>query len=119
MLSVNFANCLADAIGIDHGLTAPELFGLEARLRDAAQSVQQQANAGKLGIVDLPNNTAEAKKIMSWAKKTKESFDTLVILGIGGSALGNIAVQQALRSPYWNLQDKKARKGWLRLFVFD
>ena len=119
MLSVNFTNCLADSIGLEHGLTEPELYGMETRLKDAHESVFRQANAGKLGFVDLPNNSEEAKKIMSWARKTRSSFDTLVVLGIGGSALGNIAVQNALRSPYWNLLDNKTRKGWLRLFVFD
>jgi glucose-6-phosphate isomerase len=119
MLSVNFTNCLVDSIGITHGLTEPELFGMETRLKDAHESVIRQANAGKLGFVDLPNNTEEAKKIMSWARKAKGSFDTLVVLGIGGSALGNIAVQEALHPTYWNLGDKKARKGWMRLFVFD
>jgi len=119
MLSVNFANCLVGSIGVEHGLAEHDLFGLEARLKDAHQNVLQQANAGKLGFVDLPNNTDEAKKIMSWARKVRGSFDTLVVLGIGGSALGNVAVQQALRPAYWNLGDKKARKGWLRLFVFD
>jgi glucose-6-phosphate isomerase len=119
MLSINFTNCLADAIGIEHGLTEHELFGLETRLKEAHESVARQANAGKLGFIDLPTHTEEAKKIMSWAKKLRGSFDTLVVLGIGGSALGNIAVQTALCSPYWNQGDKKARKGWLRLFVFD
>ncbi len=119
MLSVNFTNCLADTIGIDRGLTEPELFGLESRLGAAHESVMRQANAGKLGFVDLPNNTDEAKKIMSWARKVRGSFDTLVVLGIGGSALGNISMQQALKPLYWNMEDKKVRKGWLRLFVFD
>ena len=107
MLSVNFANCLVGSIGVEHGLAEHDLFGLEARLKDAHQSVMQQANAGKLGFVDLPNNTDEAKKIMSWARKVRGSFDTLVVLGIGGSALGNIAVQQALRPAYWNLSGQK------------
>src|ERR1035437_7089698 len=119
MLSVNFTNCLANSIGIEHGLTEPELFGLETRLKEAQESVLRQANTGKLGFVDLPNHIDEAKKIMSWAKKVRGSFDTVVVLGIGGSALGNIAMQQALRPIYWNLADKEARKGWLRLFVFD
>src|ERR1051326_8388425 len=119
MLSVNFTNCLAEAIGAEHGLSEAELFGLEPRLRNAHESVMRQADAGKLGFVDLPNNSDEAKKIMSWARRVRGSFDTIVVLGIGGSALGAIAVQQALRSLYWNWGDKKARKGWLRLFVFD
>lgn len=119
MLSLNFTNCLADAIGIDHGLTEPELFGLETRLGAAHENVMRQADAGKLGFVDLPNNSEEAKKIMSWARKARGSFDTFVVLGIGGSALGPIAIQEALRPMYWNLGNSKARKGWLRIFVFD
>jgi glucose-6-phosphate isomerase len=119
MLSVNFTNCLVDSIGLAHGLSEPELFGMETRLKEAHQSVTRQANAGKLGFVDLPDNTEEAKKIMSWARKMRASFDTVVVLGIGGSALGNIAVQQALHPPYWNMGDKTTRKGYLRLFVFD
>jgi glucose-6-phosphate isomerase len=119
MLSLNFTNCLADSIGIEHGLTEPELFGLEPRLKEAFASVLRQANAGKLGFVDLPNNTEEAKRIAAWARRTRGSFDTMVVLGIGGSALGTIALQQALRPPYWNLHGKKARHGWLRLFVYD
>src|SRR5207302_8388608 len=105
MLSVNFTNCLVDSIGLAHGLSEPELFGMEMRLKEAHESVMRRANAGKLGFVDLPNNTEEAKKIMSWARRARESFDTLVVLGIGGSALGNIAVQNALRPTYWNLGD--------------
>jgi len=119
MLSVNFTNCFVDSIGLSHGLTEHEWLGLEPRLKDAHRNVMQQATAGKLGFVDLPNNTEEARKIMSWARRVRGSFDTLVVLGIGGSALGNIALQQALRPAYWNLGEKKARKGWLRLFVFD
>jgi glucose-6-phosphate isomerase len=119
MLSLNFTNCLVDSIGLAHGLSEPELFGMEGRLKSAHENVMRQADAGKLGFVDLPGHSEEAKKIMRWAGKTKGSFDTLVVLGIGGSALGNIAVQQALKPTYWNLTDKKVRKGWLRLFVFD
>ncbi len=119
MLSLNFTNCLVDSIGLSHGLSEPELYGMEAKLKSAHESVIHQADAGKLGFVDLPNQSDEARKIMSWAKKKRGSFDTLVVLGIGGSALGNIAIQNALRSPYWNMGDKKSRKGWLRLFVFD
>jgi len=119
MLSLNYAHCLSDSIGIDHGLMEPEIFGLQSRLQEAHNAVQRMGTSGKLGFLDLPDQSAEARRIMTWARKTRNSFDTLVVLGIGGSALGNNAVQQALRSPYWNLKDRKDRKGWLRLFVLD
>lgn len=119
MLSLNFRNCLSDTIGLSHGLMEPELFGLQGRLQESHTGVDRQTQAGKLGFVDLPDRVEEARKIMAWAKKKKASFDTLVVLGIGGSALGNNAIQQALRPLTWNLLDRKARKNNLRLFVYD
>ncbi|HVO32830.1 MAG TPA: glucose-6-phosphate isomerase [Elusimicrobiota bacterium] len=119
MLSLNYSHCLSDSIGVDHGLMEPEILGLQTRLQEAHSAVARMASAGKLGFVDLPKESAEAKRIMAWARKKRGSFDTLVVLGIGGSALGNMAVQQALRTPYWNLLPPKERGGWLRLFVFD
>lgn len=119
VLSLNFTHCLMDSIGLGHGLSEPELYGMEAKLKSAHENVSRLADAGKLGFLDLPNQSDEARKIASWARRAKGKFDTLVVLGIGGSALGNIAIQNALRSAYWNLSDKKTRKGGLRLFVYD
>jgi glucose-6-phosphate isomerase len=45
-------------------------------------------------------------------------FENLVVLGIGGSALGNIALQTALNPPYYNLLPARLRRG-PRLFVMD
>jgi len=119
MLSMNFSNCLSDTIGLSHGLMEPELFGLQGRLQEAHAAVDRQAQAGKLGFVDLPDRLDDARKIAAWARKKRDQFDTLVVLGIGGSALGNNAMQQALRPLTWNLLDRKTRKGGMRLFVFD
>ena len=119
MLSLHYANCLSESIGMDHGLLDHELSALQNRLNDAHHNLRQQGTSGKIGFMDLPHHKEEAQKIMSWAKKIKGPFDTLVVIGIGGSALGSAAIQQALRAPYWNFLDKKERKGGLRLFVLD
>ena len=110
MLSLNYANCLSDTIGLDHGLLDHELSSLQNRLNDAHHNLRQQNTSGKIGFIDLPHHAEEAKKIMSWAKKTKGQFDTLVVLGMGGSALGNTAIGDALHPAYWNMLDKKERK---------
>jgi glucose-6-phosphate isomerase len=44
--------------------------------------------------------------------------ENLVVLGIGGSALGNIALHAALTPPTWNLMPRQQRNG-PRLFVLD
>lgn len=119
MLSLNYANVLSDTIGMDHGLMDHELTSLQTRLNDAHHNVRQLATSGKVGFMDLPHQKEEARKIMAWAKKARGQFDTFVVLGIGGSALGNNAIQSALRPATWNLLDKKERKGGMRIFVLD
>src|SRR5882762_6451332 len=119
MLQIQTRNCFSNAIGMEHGLMEPEFFGLQSRLNEAHANLERLGTSGKLGFMDLPYQTSEARSILSFARKKRAVFDTLVVLGIGGSALGNNAIQQALRPIYWNLQDRDVRKGWLRLFVLD
>jgi glucose-6-phosphate isomerase len=119
MLSVDFSHCLTDAIGMERGVMEQELSGLQSRLQEAHVAVERLGTTGKAGFIDLPRQTAEAKQILRWARKMRTFYENLVVLGIGGSALGNIAIQQALRPLTWNLRDRAERKGWLRLFVID
>jgi glucose-6-phosphate isomerase len=46
-------------------------------------------------------------------------FDDIIVLGIGGSALGPIALRTALLKPAWNTLDKNARVNQPRLHVLD
>ncbi len=119
MLRLDFAHCMSDAIGMERGLMPPEFAGMQPKLAEAHAGVDRLWKSGKLGFMDLPNHSAEARAIQVYAKKARGEFDTLVVLGIGGSALGNICIQQALRPAYWNQMDPKARKGWMRLYVLD
>ena len=46
-------------------------------------------------------------------------FDNILVLGIGGSALGGLAVTEALLKPYWNLLTKEERNNFPRIFFLD
>ena len=46
-------------------------------------------------------------------------FENILVLGIGGSALGGIAVTEALLKPYWNLLSEEQREGMPRIFFLD
>ena len=52
------------------------------------------------------------------AKSVREQFDTFVVLGIGGSALGPIAVQQALNHLHYN-ELPAEKRGGPRFYVED
>ena len=64
------------------------------------------------------NQKTITEEINATAKRINDSFDTFVLLGIGGSALGPIAVQQALNHLHYNELPAEKRPG-ARLFVED
>jgi len=69
---------------------------------------------------NLPFNQADiVRDIEEYVELMKPQIDTFVVLGIGGSALGPMAVQQALNHPYYNELPSKKRKGYPRLYVVD
>ena len=87
----------------------------------AAANQAVQAGRGKnwLGWTELPYNQGEiVEKIEKVAQRVRENFDTFVVLGIGGSALGPIAVQQALNHLHYN-ELPAEKRGGPRLYVED
>ena len=56
-----------------------------------------------MGWTELPYDQKEVvEDILAAAKDIRKKFDAFVVLGIGGSALGPIAVMQALRHMRYN-----------------
>lgn len=72
-----------------------------------------QRNQGFHSIVD---NETVANKILVFASNIKGEYDDIVVLGIGGSALGTICLQQSLKHLYEN---DLAREEWPHLHVLD
>lgn len=118
MIKLDYSNCMTDFVG-EQGIYLDALNSLKGKLANAHNAVGQKKSAGKLGFMELPYKAEEAKKIKAVAKKLKVKYSDFVVAGIGGSALGAVALQTALRPLAWNLLDKKKRGGWLRLFVLD
>lgn len=112
-LDVN--NMFTDKVGEDHGFSHQEVGKFEERVKEAHTSLQEE----KPGFMELPYNQEEiVKDIKELVEECQGDFDNFVVLGIGGSALGNIALQTALNDPYYNYNEEK-RGGKPRLFVPD
>ncbi|MBU1356446.1 MAG: glucose-6-phosphate isomerase [Candidatus Edwardsbacteria bacterium] len=114
----DYNNLMADRLGA-YGLSQA---GLETSGRLAAQASQwfyAKREAGKMDFFDLPDTNQHLKASLKMAAKCKGKYHDLVVLGIGGSALGTIAIHSALNPPTYNLQDKKTRRGRPRLWVLD
>lgn len=116
-ISLYYKNVMADIIGTEHGITADQLDRLANDTRPAIAECNRQRQAGIIPYRDLPYQQQYAKDVKAVAADIKDGCENFVVLGIGGSALGNIALQTAL-NPYMYNTDPKQRKG-PRLFVFD
>ena len=109
---------------IDGGISDAEWRDAGARFADAYAAVERERASGALGFFDLPEDRALHQQSLDVVQRVRarsgaDALSDVVVLGIGGSALGPIALRTALRPPQWNLLDDAARKGEPRLHVLD
>ncbi len=124
MLTIDYANCLADRVG-NHGLDAARI-GPGSDLAKAGASLTAKLaktrGTGWERWRELPMGAmrkAHTEAVHALVAEREGRFENLVVLGIGGSALGNIALQAALNKPTWNLMSREERGGRPRVFVLD
>ena len=116
-IKLYYKNVTADAIGSEHGISGEQLTELEEKTKPLISQLNAEKKAGKTPYRDLPFNADIAQSVKNLAAEIKPNCENFVVLGIGGSALGNIALQTAL-NPYMYNIDEKQRTG-PRMFVFD
>jgi glucose-6-phosphate isomerase len=118
MLLLDYGNALSSAIGGTHGLSPQELERGEKELTAAVERIEQQRRRGEHRYRELPSDRTMLAQVRAALRRYRGRFENLVVLGIGGSALGNIALQTALNPPLYNLLPARRRSG-PRLFVMD
>jgi glucose-6-phosphate isomerase len=108
---------MADVIGDEHGMTTEQINELAVHLSRVIAELNAQRAAGKTRYRDLPYDDKMVAAVKAMTSRFQPGCKNLVVLGIGGSALGNIALQTALRPWMYNM-DEKQRSG-PRLYVLD
>ena len=104
----------------DSGERPPPGGDLAGRFQDAFESVQARRAGGDLGFLDLPGDHSLAARTREMADTlSRRRFDNVVVVGIGGSALGAAALRDALLPPGWNELDGAARGYRPRLYILD
>ena len=111
-IKLDINHMMSDCIGFQYGIDAAEIDQLSSAAKAAQQAVEKHRGTGWLGWTELPyNQTDILPKIEDAANYVRENFDSFVILGIGGSALGPIAVHSALNHLRWNeLEERNGPK---------
>jgi glucose-6-phosphate isomerase len=112
-LDVNYM--MAEFLG-NEGIKADQLN--DSLFSRAAHSLRDKRP--QLEWQELPYTQNEVvKEILQYASWAKGKFTNFVVLGIGGSALGPIAVHQAVNHYYYNELPKEKRRGFPRFYVID
>lgn len=110
-LRLDYNNMTEEFVGKD-GITSQELKSIKYEAINALNKVQASKGKGWLGWTDLPYNQKDiVADINTTAKTIRKTAKNFVVLGIGGSALGPIAVFQALCHLHYNDLPNKCRKG--------
>jgi glucose-6-phosphate isomerase len=112
-IRIDINNALKSGCGAE-GVDVAEIHANVERTNAAIAAVQ--ANREELGWPDL--HEQDVTVIEKYAAAKRDQVENFVVLGIGGSALGNIAVQQAINGPFYNSLPRDQRGG-PRLFVLD
>lgn len=118
-ISINFTNMMEDAIGSEHGISEEEIKKLKPRVREIDAQLKEQREQGALPFLNLPYQDDLVKELKALSEEQQGLWDNLVVLGIGGSALGGIALHRGLHHPFYNLLPREERKGHPRLFFAD
>jgi len=112
----DFNHLMADAIGETNGFTEAELQSQAEAAQAALTAVQARRDTGWLRWMELPYQ--DVADLLAVAADIRAHFKNFVVLGIGGSALGTSALQNALLHPYHNQLPDDVRCG-PRLYVLD
>jgi len=114
-----YGRMFQQALDGEHGLARARLDELASRFGAVQAEVRQRRAAGEYGFYDLVRQDETVKEIRAFAEGLGQAYDHVLVLGIGGSALGAKALLNALRPPAWNELDDEGREFFPRLTVLE
>jgi glucose-6-phosphate isomerase len=115
-VTIDFNNMFSERIG-SHGITDAE-FQSAARKIPAVHSAMQQKKESMAWRALPYSQDAVIREIKELAAKIDAKYENFVVLGIGGSALGQRALFGALKHPKYN-ELPREKRGGLRFYVED
>lgn len=122
MITLDYKRVDEKIIGEDNGLNLEVEF---ENYKDKIANIIVDLNKRKdklgqwLQWMNLGYNEETLWYVKEYAAMVQGRFDNILVLGIGGSALGGLAVTEALLKPFWNLLSPEQREGLPRIFFLD
>lgn len=116
---LDFNHMMSHLIGENRGITHREIDELIPRASEIADNIEAKRKAGELGFYQLPYDLEAVDTVLQMAGFLRGKYDDFVVLGIGGSALGGLALFRSLCHPLHNLLPSSDRGGTPRVFFLD
>ncbi|HEX2202344.1 MAG TPA: glucose-6-phosphate isomerase [Longimicrobium sp.] len=116
---LDYNNMLSPRLGGGRGIDPARLEAMAGRFREAHADTARRREGGELGFYALAEAGETLERIEQFAEGGGQAFSNVVVLGIGGSALGTVALRTALLHPFWNELDDEGREYFPRLYVLD
>lgn len=122
MLELNVQNVLKGRLQTDAAVDLPEVSqALAPKVKEAVEALYASQNTPDAWTAwtKLGYDEALFAEMEHFATQVKGQYDDLVVLGIGGSALGGKALLVSLLHPYWNNLTSEQRGGLPRFHFID
>ena len=94
-VSFDFNNMMAGALGRGRGLRLADVRALQKKTQAIHARIRELRRSGTTPFYDIVFTENGLRPILEMARRVREGFDNLVVLGIGGSALGARAASGA------------------------
>lgn len=116
---LDYNNMMSEYLG-EKGFNLEDLDFEGIKVSNSIKDFKEKIDSRKLAWHDLLyNQDVIIDEIIHYAEEAKDKFDFFVVLGIGGSALGPMAVHNAFKSAYYNELEKEKRNGYPKFYVID
>src|SRR3970282_571911 len=109
----------SDKLDGRHGLPRARLDDLARRFPAVLDEVRSRRRDGEYGFYALGEQSQTVAAIRRFAEGIGQAYDHVLVLGIGGSALGTKALVNALRPPAWQELHDEAREFFPRITVLE
>lgn len=110
----DFNNVLCERINSPSCISVEEIESYGQKASEIHAILFEKRKNRELPFYELPYSKEEIKKIKATGDAVKKhmgnQFENLLVIGIGGSSLGGIALIRALTHPFYNLLPDKERK---------
>lgn len=118
-MKLYYGRMLARNLDGVHGISPERLQALVNRFPAVLDEFRRRRAEGEFGFLDLAAQDRTIESITRFAEGVGQAYDHILLLGIGGSALGTRTLVGALRKPGWNELSDEEREFFPRITVLE